>query len=69
MKTLTALILVFLAPLSLLAQSSAEGKMASGLSIALIIFVGIVIYMGIKLQKLQRENLSLRSQLKQQNEH
>ncbi len=58
--------LVFFTPLSLLAQSDGGGKLISGLSIALIVFVGLVIYMGVKLQKVQRENLSLRSQLKQQ---
>jgi hypothetical protein len=43
--------------------------MAPGLSIALIIALGLFLYMAVELQKTEGENLSLRSQLKQQKEN
>ena len=68
MKKAISLMLLFFAPLSLLAQNNAGGKLISGLSIALLVVVGLLIYMAIKLQKTQRENLFLRSKLEQQKE-
>lgn len=63
MKTFLFFITALCSTTSLFAQSDAGGKMASGLSIALIIMFGLVIYMLIKNQKLQKENLSLRQKL------
>lgn len=68
MKKALCILLLFFTPISLLAQNNDGDKLISGLSIALIVLIGLLIYMAIKLQKTQRENLSLRSKLEHQKE-
>jgi len=68
MKKALCILLLFFLPISLLAQNNDGDKLISGLSITLIVLIGLLIYMAIKLQKTQRENLSLRSKLKHQKE-
>tara|TARA_R100000935_G_scaffold58759_2_gene97613 strand:- start:392 stop:586 length:195 start_codon:yes stop_codon:yes gene_type:complete len=47
-------------------QTSATSKMTTGLSIALIVLLGLVCYLAWKNQSMQKENAALRKQLHNQ---
>ena len=54
-------------PATSLAQNTSYGKLTSGLSMALIVMIALLIFILVKYQKVQQENKMLKEQLNKSN--